>query len=46
MPQIETSKDIAARFNVPEQVSFSNWFELYTSGSGIINQYPDFLIES
>jgi hypothetical protein len=32
MPQIETSGDMAARFNVPDHVSFTNWFELYSAG--------------
>jgi len=32
LPQIETSKEIATRFNVPEQTPFTNWFELFTAG--------------
>jgi hypothetical protein len=31
-PQIETSNENATHFNVPNQVSFSNWFEIYTVG--------------
>ncbi len=32
MPQIESSKEICSRFNIPDHVSFTNWFELYTAG--------------
>jgi hypothetical protein len=32
IPQVETSKEISARFKVPEEVPFTNWFEIFTAG--------------
>jgi len=32
MPQIESSKENCTRYSIPDHVSFTNWFELYTAG--------------